>query len=204
MLSSNQAMLRAVFPFLADEPPVLCDWLPWHHTAGGNHNFGIVLSNGGTFYIDGGRPTPDGIETTVKNLRDVAASAHFTVPRTYEALVPYLQTDSELRARFFSRLKFFFYAAAGLSQHHIDELQALAVATTGRMLLWVTGFGSTETAPFVMSTGSAGAHAGFVGWPVPGVEMKLAPAGEKLEARVRGPNVTPGYWRDPGTQRGLV
>jgi feruloyl-CoA synthase len=197
MLSSNQSMLRAVFPFLSAEPPILCDWLPWHHTAGGNHNFGIVLSNGGTLYIDGGRPTPEGIETTVKNLRDVAVSAHFTVPRTYEALLPYLKADVELRSRFFSRLEFFFYAAAGLGQRHIDELQALAVETTGRRLLWVTGFGSTETAPFVMSTGSAGAREGFVGFPVPGVELKVAPVGQKLEARVRGPNVTPGYWREP-------
>ena len=204
MLSSNQAMLRAVFPFLADEPPVLCDWLPWHHTAGGNHNFGIVLANGGTFYIDSGRPTPDGIDATVKNLREVAATAHFTVPRTYEVLLPYLKADAELRSRFFSRLKIFFYAAAGLTQHHIDELQALALEATGGRLLWVTGFGSTETAPFVMSTGSAGAHAGFVGFPVPGVELKLAPVGDKLEARVRGPNVTPGYWRDPAITAAAV
>jgi len=197
MLCSNQAMLGAVFPFLRDTPPILCDWLPWHHTAGGNHNFGIALSNGGTFYIDGGRPTPDGIETTVRNLRDVAATAHFTVPRTYEALLPYLKVDGDLRSRFFSRLTLFFYAAAGLSQGYFDELQALAVTTIGRELLWVTGLGSTETAPFAMCTGSVGAHAGFVGFPVPGVELKLAPVGEKREARVRGPNVTPGYWREP-------
>jgi feruloyl-CoA synthase len=196
MLCSNQAMLRAVFPFLSQEPPVLCDWLPWHHTAGGNHNFGIALANGGTFYIDGGRPTPDGIETSVKNLRDVAATAHFTVPRTYEALLPYLEADADLRSRFFSRLTLFFYAAAGLSQRYFDELQAMAVDTIGHELLWVTGLGSTETAPFAMCTGSVGAHAGFVGFPVPGVELKLVPAGEKLDARVRGPNVTPGYWRD--------
>lgn len=196
MLCSNQAMLSSVFPFLTEEPPVLCDWLPWHHTAGGNHNFGIALSNGGTFYVDGGRPTPDGIETMVRNLRDVAATAHFTVPRTYEALLPYLKSDAHLCARFFSRLKLFFYAAAGLNQRCFDELQALAVQTIGTELLWVTGLGSTETAPFAICTGSVGAFAGFVGFPVPGVELKLAPVGQKLEARVRGPNVTPGYWRD--------
>ena len=196
MLCSNQAMLQAVFPFLTEEPPVLCDWLPWHHTAGGNHNFGIALVNGGTLYIDGGRPTPDGIETMVRNLRDVAATAHFTVPRTYEALLPFLKTDPVLRERFFSRLRLFFYAAAGLSQRYFDELQQLAVEATGHELLWVSGLGSTETAPFATSTGSVGAFAGFVGFPVPGVELKLVPAGQKLEARVRGPNVTPGYWRD--------
>ena len=196
MLCSNQEMLRSVMPFLADEPPVLCDWLPWNHTAGGNHNFGIVLYNGGTFYIDEGRPAPGLFETTVRNLREIAATAHFTVPRTYEMLLPYLRTDAVLRERFFSRLKLFFYAAAGLTQRVFDELQALAVETCGEELLWVTGLGSTETAPFAMCTGQAGAWAGFVGFPVPGMELKLAPADDKLEARVRGPNVTPGYWRD--------
>ena len=204
MLSSNQAMLRAVFPFLSEEPPVLCDWLPWHHTAGGNHNFGIVLSNGGTFYLDGGRPTPDGIATMVMNLREVAATAHFTVPRTYEALLPHLRSDSELRSRFFSRLALFFYGAAGLSARCFDELQALAVETTGNELLWVTGFGATETAPFAMCTGSVGAHASFVGFPVPGVELKLVPVDQKLEARFRGPNVTPGYWRQPSTTAAAI
>jgi feruloyl-CoA synthase len=196
MLCSNQEMLRSVMPFLADEPPVLCDWLPWNHTAGGNHNFGIVLYNGGTFYIDEGRPAPGAFETTVRNLREIAATAHFTVPRTYEMLLPYLRADAVLRERFFSRLKLFFYAAAGLTQRVFDELQELAVETCGEELLWVTGLGATETAPFAMCTGQAGAWAGFVGFPVPGMELKLTPAGEKLEARVRGPNVTPGYWRD--------
>jgi feruloyl-CoA synthase len=218
MLCSNQEMIRSVMPFLADEPPVLCDWLPWNHTAGGNHNFGIVLYNGGTFYIDEGRPVPGAFETTVRNLREVAATAHFTVPRTYDMLLPYLRADSALRERFFSRLKLFFYAAAGLTQRVFDELQELAVETCGEELLWVTGLGATETAPFAMCTGQAGAWAGFVGFPVPGMELKLAPvggkeptaasgrespgaggyppAGEKLEARVRGPNITPGYWRD--------
>jgi feruloyl-CoA synthase len=195
MLCSNQAMLRMVFPFLSAEPPILCDWLPWHHTAGGNHNFGLVLANGGTLYIDNGRPTPDGIEAMARNIGDVAPTAHFTVPRTYEALLPYLKSDDRLRSQFFRRLRLFFYAAAGLNARYFDDLQALAVQTTGRELLWVTGLGSTETAPFAVCTGSAGAHAGFVGFPVPGVDLKLAPEGPKLEARVRGPNVTPGYWR---------
>ena len=175
MLCSNQEMLRRVMPFLADEPPVLCDWLPWNHTAGGNHNFGLVLYNGGTFYIDEGRPTPGAFETTVRNLRDVAATAHFTVPRTYEMLLPYLRTDAVLRERFFSKLKVFFYAAAGLTERVFDELQELAVETCGEELLWITGFGATETAPFALCTGRAGAWAGFVGFPVPGMDLKLAP-----------------------------
>ena len=123
MLCANQEMIRSVMPFLTEEPPVLCDWLPWNHTAGGNHNFGLVLYNGGTLYIDEGRPTPAGIEATVRNLREIAATAHFTVPRTYEMLMPYLRADAVLRERFFSRLKLFFYAAAGLSQRFFDELQ---------------------------------------------------------------------------------
>jgi feruloyl-CoA synthase len=196
MLCSNQEMIRSVMAFLADEPPVLCDWLPWNHTAGGNHNFGLVLYNGGTFYIDEGRPTPAGIETTVRNLREIAATAHFTVPRTYEALMPYLRTDEALRQRFFSKLKLFFYAAAGLSQRFFDDLQELALQTCGEELLWMTGLGATETAPFAMCTGGIGAWAGFVGFPAPGMELKLASVGEKMEARVRGPNTTPGYWRD--------
>jgi feruloyl-CoA synthase len=171
MLCSNQEMIRSVLMFLADEPPVLCDWLPWNHTAGGNHNFGLVLYNGGTFYIDDGRPTPAGIEATVRNLREVAATAHFTVPRTYEMLLPYLRADAGLRTRFFSQLKIFFYAAAGLTQRVFDELQELAVQTCGERLLWVTGLGSTETAPFAMCTCDRGAWAGFVGFPVPGMEL---------------------------------
>ena len=196
MLCSNQEMLRTVMAFLSDEPPVLCDWLPWNHTAGGNHNIGLVLYNGGTFYIDEGRPTPAGIEATVRNLREVAATAHFTVPRTYEALMPYLRADAALRERFFSNLKILFYAAAALSQRFFDDLQALARETLGDELLWVTGLGATETAPFALCTGRTGAWSGFVGYPVPGMELKIAPAGDKLEARVRGPNVTPGYFKD--------
>src|SRR5215831_1954637 len=196
MLCSNQEMLRAVLRFLGDEPPVLCDWLPWNHTAGGNHNIGLVLYNGGTFYIDDGRPTPAGIEATVRNLREVAATAHFTVPRTYEALMPYLRADRVLRETFFSKLKIFFYAAAALSQRFFDDLQELAVQTLGEELLWVTGLGATETAPFALCTGQTPAWSGFVGYPVPGMDLKIVPVGDKLEARVRGPNITPGYFKD--------
>jgi feruloyl-CoA synthase len=203
MLCSNQAMLGSVFPFLAQEPPVLCDWLPWNHTAGGNHNFGLVLHNGGTLFIDEGRPTPGAFDATLRNLREVSATAHFTVPRTYEMLLPHLRSDPALRERFFARLKIFFYAAAGLTQKMFDELQELAVETCGEELLWVTGMGATETAPFALSTGCAGAWAGFIGFPVPGLELKLAPADGKLEARVRGPNVTPGYWRDDDRTRAV-
>ncbi len=196
MLCANQEMIRMVLVFLTEEPVVLCDWLPWNHTAGGNHNFGLVLFNGGTLYIDEGRPVPSGIETSVRNLREIAATAHFAVPRTYEALMPYLRADAELRERFFSRLKLLFYAAAGLSQRFFDELSQMAVESCGEDILWMTGFGATETAPFALSTGPEGASAGVLGHPAPGMELKLAPVGEKIEARVRGPNITPGYFKD--------
>jgi feruloyl-CoA synthase len=196
MLCSNQAMIRSVLAFLGDEPPVLCCWLPWNHTAGGNHNFGIAVHNGGTFYIDEGKPTPGLFEVTLRNLREIPATAHFTVPRTYEMLLPHLRSDAVLRETFFKKLKLYFYAAAGLGQRFWDELRDLAIDACGEELLIVTGFGATETAPFALTTGGYGAVSGMIGLPCPGMELKLAPAGSKKEARVRGPNITPGYWGD--------
>ena len=196
MLCANQEMLKSVMLFFADEPQVLVDWSPWNHTAGGNHNFGLVLYNGGTLYIDEGKPTPALFGVTLRNLRDVPCTAHFAVPRLYEMLMPYLREDALLRERFFSRLKLLFYAAAGLGQRFWDELRALSIETCGEEILIMTGFGCTETAPFAISTGPGGAFAGVVGLPAPGVDLKLEPVGTKMEARVRGPNVTPGYWRD--------
>jgi feruloyl-CoA synthase len=196
MLCSNQVQLQQVMRFLCDEPPVLCDWAPWNHTAGGNHNFGLILTNGGTLYIDEGRPTPGTFGATVRNLRDVPCSAHFAIPRMYELLLPHLQTDRVLRETFFSRLKLLFYAAAGLGQKFWDELKEVSIAATGGEILIMTGLGATETAPFAVCTGSQGAFAGAIGLPVPGLELKLVPAASKLEARVRGPNITPGYLGD--------
>jgi feruloyl-CoA synthase len=201
MLCSNQEMIRAVMAFLGDEPPTLCCWLPWNHTAGGNHNFGLVLYNGGTFYIDEGKPTPGLFEITLRNLREVAATAHFTVPRTYEMLLPHLRNDGVLRETFFRKLKLYFYAAAGLGQRFWDELRNLAIDACGEELLIVTGFGATETAPFALTTGGVGAVSGMIGLPCPGMELKLAPVGAKKEARVRGPNITPGYWGDEAMTR---
>jgi feruloyl-CoA synthase len=196
MLCCNQEMLRTVLQFLGDEPPVLCDWSPWNHTAGGNHNFGLVLYNGGTLYIDGGRPVPGLFETTIRNLREVPCTAHFAVPRLYEMLMPHLQRDAALREVFFRRLRLLFYAAAGLGQRFWDQLRDVALEACGEEILIMSGFGATETAPFAMSTGTSGAFAGLVGLPAPGLSMKLAPVGDKLEARVKGPSITPGYWRD--------
>ena len=196
MLAANQEQIRAAMPFLGDEPPVLCDWLPWNHTFGGNHNFGLTLYNGGTLYLDAGAPTPTGFSTTLANLRDVATTAYFNVPRGYEMLLPALKSDGEFCERFFSRVQMLFYAAAGLRQEVSDEIEALAIATRGAPVPWVSGLGATETAPFAICTGPMRAPvAGRIGVPAPGVEVKLVPVGAALEARVRGPNVTPGYWK---------
>ena len=198
MLAANQEQIRTVMPFLGDEPPVLCDWLPWNHTFGGSHNFGLTLYNGGTLYLDAGTPTPTGFSTTLANLRDVATTAYFNVPRGYEMLLPALKSDGELCERFFSRVQMLFYAAAGLRQEVSDEIEALAVATRGTPIPWVSGLGATETAPFAICTGSMPAPvAGRIGVPAPGVELKVVRVGAALEARVRGPNVTPGYWKRP-------
>jgi feruloyl-CoA synthase len=194
-------MLQSIFRFLADAPPVLCDWLPWNHTAGGNHNFGIALHNGGTFYIDEGKPTPGGFEATLRNLREIPCTAHFTVPRFYEMLMPHLKTDPVLRETFFRDLQLLFYAAAGLGQRFWDELRDVSIEVCGEELLIMTGLGATETAPFAICTGRDGAFAGMIGLPAPGMDLKLVPAGDKLEGRVRGPNITPGYYRDEALTR---
>jgi feruloyl-CoA synthase len=197
MLSANQQMLAQMMPVLAEEPPVLCDWLPWNHTFGGSHNFGIALHNGGSFYIDAGKPTPALFGETLRNLSDIAPTAYFNVPKAYEMLVVHLRTDAALCKIFFSRLKLLFFAAAGLSQHIWDELQEIAYQTCGEEILVVTGLGATESAPYALSTGIDGAASGCLGLPVPGVELKLVPVEEKLEARLRGPSITPGFWRRP-------
>jgi len=197
MLCSNQEMLRTAMPFLGDEPLVICDWLPWNHTFGGNHNVGLILYNGGTLYLDEGRPTPDGMDTTIRNLRDVAPTAYFNVPRGYEMLMPYLKRDAAFRRHFFSRVQLLFYAAAGLGQRFWDDLRDVALDACGEEILMMTGLGATESAPYAISTGSDGAQSGMIGLPVPGVEVKLVPAGAKTEARLRGPNITPGFFRQP-------
>jgi feruloyl-CoA synthase len=197
MLCSNQEMLCTVMPFLRDEPPVLCDWLPWNHTFGGNHNVGIVLYNGGTLYIDDGKPTPAAFETTVANLKTVAPTAYFNVPRGYDLLVPRLAAEPDFAAHFFSRLRMLFCAAASLRQQVADALEATARAARGARIPLVTGLGATESAPFAICAGDSTFTGGRIGVPAPGVELKLAPAGDKLEGRLRGPNITPGYWRNP-------
>jgi feruloyl-CoA synthase len=197
MWCSNQAMILVQLAYFADEPPVIVDWSPWHHTAGGNHNFGFVLYNGGTFYIDEGKPAPGAIETTVKNLREIPTNWYFTVPKGYEALLPYLRADAQLRQTFFSRLKVLWFAGAALSQSVFDEMQELAHATCGERIMFLTGLGSTETAPMALGRMWQSKDSTNMGVPAPGVELRLVPCEGKLEARLRGPNIMPGYWRQP-------
>ncbi len=201
MLCANQEQLRTVLRFLADEPPILCDWLPWNHTFGGNHNFGIVLYNGGTLYLDEGRPVAGLMDRTIANLREVATTAYFNVPKGFEFLLPVLRSNDEFRQHFFSRVRILFYAAAGLRQEIADGFHALALETCGHPVPWVTGLGATESAPFALCTGALRSPTTFVGVPVPGLELKVAPVGELFEARLQGPNVTPGYWRDAESTR---
>ncbi|QDZ02734.1 feruloyl-CoA synthase [Nitratireductor mangrovi] len=195
MLTCNQVMIRSALAFLEDEPPVLVDWLPWNHTAGGNHNFGITLHNGGTLYIDDGSPTPSGIAKTVRNLTEIAPTLYFNVPKGYEMLCEHLVANKPLRERFFSQVKVLQYAGASLAKHVWDTLERLAIETIGEKIMIITGYGSTETAPFAFTTTWPVNRPGEVGLPAPGLEFKLVDNGEKREIRLRGPSITPGYWR---------
>jgi feruloyl-CoA synthase len=197
MITSNQQMIAQVFGFLEEEPPVVVDWLPWNHTFGGNHNIGITVYNGGTFYIDEGKPGSAGIQETVRNLREIAPTVYFNVPKGYEDLLPILRADRQLRENFFSRVRLLFYAGAGLSQPVWDAYRELGMETCGERVIMVTGLGATETAPMALQTTWETDRAGVIGLPIPGVEAKLVPQGGKLEICVRGPNITPGYWRQP-------
>ena len=195
MLMSNQATLLQAMPFLEKEPPVLVDWLPWNHVFGGSHNIGIVLMNGGTYYIDYGKPTPAGIKETVRNLCEVSPTVYLNVPRGYEVLLPFLQQDSALRESFFKRLRTTFVAAAGLSQEVWNGYLEVSRRERGETVPMINGIGATETAPSVTFATNT-SRAGFIGLPAAGCLVKLVPVNGKLELRVRGPMVTPGYWRD--------
>src|SRR5262245_916372 len=196
MLCSNQQSWAQAWPFLEDEPPVLCEWLPWNHTFGGNATFNIVLRNGGTLYIDGGKPTPDLISTTARNLREVSPTIYFNVPRGFDLLLPLLESDESLRRSMFSRLDAMFYAGASLPQNLYDRLHALIPPERSARTAMLSGWGATETAPLAAIVHFPIDRAGVIGNPAPGIELKLLPSGSKLEVRVRGPNVTPGYYRN--------
>ena len=197
MLAANQQMIRQAWPFLAQERPVIADWLPWSHTFGGNHNVNMMLTNGGTLYVDGGRPAPGMFGQTIANLADVRPTIYFNVPAGYAQLVPALEGDPDFAMRFFSRLRLMFNAAAALPEALRNRLGAVAERTTGRHIPVTGSWGATETAPAVTSAHFEFADARCIGVPLPGAEVKLAAVEDAYEIRVKGPMVTPGYFARP-------
>jgi feruloyl-CoA synthase len=199
MLTSSQQAKAQTWPFLehAQGDLVILDWLPWSHTFGANHNFNLVLRNGGTLYIDGGKPAPGLFAASLANLRSVMPTVYFNVPRGFDMLIAALRDDEELRRRFFNEVKFAFYAGAALPQNLWDALEDLSIKTTGRAMPMVSAWGSTETSPLATDCHFQAERSGNIGVPIPGTELKLVPSGDKLEVRVRGPNVMPGYWKAP-------
>jgi feruloyl-CoA synthase len=197
MLASNQQMLLQALPFLRDEPQLQMDWLPWNHTFGGSHNVGIALYNGGSYYIDGGRPTAAEFSQSLRNLKEIAPTLYFTVPKAWEDLANALEADVALARTFLSRVKLFMYAGAGLTQAVWDRLEAIALRTCGEKIRMITGLGMTEASPSCTFALGPVVRAGHIGLPVPGCRMKLVPLGGKLEARFAGPHVFKEYWRNP-------
>jgi feruloyl-CoA synthase len=199
MLTTSQQAKAQTWSFLGEggEDLVILDWLPWSHTFGANHNFNLVLRNGGTLYVDGGKPAPGLFATSLANLRSVMPTVYFNVPRGFDMLVAALRSDEALRRKFFSEVKFAFYAGAALPQNLWDALEELSIKTVGRALPMVSAWGSTETSPLATDCHFQAQRSGNIGVPIPGTELKLVPSGDKLEVRVRGPNVTPGYWKAP-------
>ena len=197
MWCANLQQITQVLPFMQLQPPVFIDWLPWNHTFGSNHNFGLALFNGGTILIDDGKPTPNGIEETVQNLREISPTAYFNVPKGFEMLIPYLEKEPGLRENFFKNLNILFYAGASLAQPVWNRLEDLAVETIGVKIPIITGLGCTESGPSAMFANWGGAFSGLLGVPVAGMDVKLVPNGDKVEARYKAPNVTKGYWRNP-------
>ena len=197
MWCANQQQMRQSMPVLAEEPPVLVDWLPWNHTFGGNHNVGLVIYNGGTLYIDDGKPTTALMAETLRNLREIAPTVYFNVPTGFEAIAHAMKGDAALRRNLLSRVRMFFYAGAALAQPVWDLLHEVQEAEIGERIVMGTGLGMTESSPFAIFVTSPNVKAGYLGLPTPGMELKLVPIDGKTEVRYKGPNVTPGYWRAP-------
>jgi feruloyl-CoA synthase len=195
MLCCNQQMWVQSLPTLAAQPPVLIDWLPWHHSSGGNQILGLTVYHGGTLYIDDGRPLPQEFERTVRNLREISPTLYFTVPRGYAELIHHLRRDRILRERFFARVAMFYYSGAPLAEGIVAQLDEIALEACGERIPMFCGYGATESGPFALCANWLTERSGLAGLPVPGAELKLVPRGGKLEAHLRGPNVTPGYWR---------
>jgi feruloyl-CoA synthase len=199
MLTSSQQAKAQTWPFLenASSELTILDWLPWSHTFGANHNFNLVLRNGGSLYIDGGKPAPGLFANSLANLRSITPTVYFNVPRGFDMLIAAMREDEALRRRFFGGVKFAFYAGAALPQNLWDALRDMSLETIGRPLTMVSAWGSTETSPLATDCHFQAERSGNIGVPIPGTELKLVPASDKLEVRVRGPNVTPGYWKAP-------
>lgn len=197
MWAANLQQISQTFPFLLSEPPVFIDWLPWNHTFGGNHNFGLILHNGGSLFIDDGKPTPNDIKITVANLHDISPTVYFNVPKGFEMLIPFLENDFDLCQKFFKNLHFLFYAGASLAQPVWNKLEELSIRATGHKIPIITGLGCTEAGPSALFAAWEGSFSGLLGVPVPGLKVKLVPDGDKLEARFLAPNITPGYWQNP-------
>ncbi|WP_043744133.1 feruloyl-CoA synthase [Paramagnetospirillum magneticum] len=195
MLCSNQQAIRQAWPFLLESHPVLVDWLPWNHTFGGNHNFNMMLRHGGTLYIDEGKPMPGLVEKTAANLKEVSPTLYFNVPRGFDMLIPMLEKDDELRNSFFKNLKIIFYAGAALPQNLWEKMEQLSIRTLGHKVRMVSSWGSTETSPMITTVHFDIPRAGIIGLPAPGCEVKMIPNGGKLEMRIKGPNITPGYFK---------
>lgn len=195
MMVSNQVSLAQVCTFLRDEPPVFMDWLPWNHTFGGNYNLNMVLHNGGTMYIDEGRPAPGRIEATIANLKEISPTLYLNVPRGFDLLLPLLEADDEARDGLFRNLKILFFAGAALPRNVWERLDKLAIAVKGERVPITTSLGSTETAPAATFMNWYPKSAANIGIPLPGNELKLVPNGDKLEIRMRGPIITPGYYK---------
>ncbi|WP_425070716.1 feruloyl-CoA synthase [Sagittula sp. S175] len=194
MLCSNQQIVQQCFTFMRETPPVVVDWAPWNHTASGNKVFNMVLYNGGTYYIDDGRPTPRAIGKTIETLQQVSPTWYFNVPLGYQMLLDAFETDHQLRETFFKDLQMMFYAGAGMGQHVWDRITDVANEMVPGGVLLTTGFGSTETGPFSIINTTRQEKSGNLGLPAHGVTLKLVPQGDKLEARVKSPSITPGYW----------
>jgi feruloyl-CoA synthase len=197
MWCANQQQMAQSMPVLAETPPVLVDWLPWNHTFGGNHNFGMVLYHGGTLYIDEGKPTPALMGETLRNLREIAPTVYFNVPTGFEAIAIAMKTDDALRKNLLSRVQMFFYAGAALAQPIWDSLHESQELEVGVRIVMGTGLGMTESGPFAIFVTSPFVKAGDLGVPTPGMELKLVPNSDKIEVRYKGPNIAPGYWRAP-------
>ena len=197
MWCANQQQMAQSMPVLLDSPPVLVDWLPWNHTFGGNHNFGLTLFHGGTLYIDDGKPTPALMNETLRNLREIAPTVYFNVPTGFEAIANAMQTDAALRRNLLSRVQMFFYAGAALAQPVWDSLYASAEQEIKQRIVMTTGLGMTESGPFGLFVTNPKVSPGDLGLPTPGMVLKLVPTGDKTEVRYQGPNITPGYWRAP-------